>query len=170
MISICRACSHMACRHRIGSSRLTHLSFVRLLGIGLRVIRAVPSSSSFVRYGAAGRPRRRHHAGGVLGIPRACGPASCYSSIRYERRGDDAPGHINLRTVSMAGGGGSCQVPFVSMWSCSRSLTPFRPASSFVRYEKRDGGLFVVPRPVVCPLVAVVDGIADGDGVPVDGV
>lgn len=90
MISICLACSHTICRHRIGSSRLTHLSFVRLLGIGLRVIRAVSSSSSFIRYGAAGRSRRRHPAGGVLGVSRACGLAVLRSSSRPSDTRDGA--------------------------------------------------------------------------------
>ena len=82
MISICRACSHIACRHRIDPSRLTHSSFVRLLEIGLRVIRAVPSSSSFAQYVAAGRSRSRHPAGGVPGIPhglRPCVPLHAHS-------------------------------------------------------------------------------------------
>lgn len=85
MISICRAGSHMACRHRIGSSRLTHLSFVRLLGIGLRVVRVVSSSSSFARYGAAERSRRRHPAGGVSDIHH--GLRACVHLFAYSIRG-----------------------------------------------------------------------------------
>lgn len=54
------------------------LSLVRLLEIGLRVIRAVPSSFSLNRIREAGRGgRRRHPVGGVLGIPmglRSCVP------------------------------------------------------------------------------------------------
>lgn len=70
----------------------------------------------------------------------------------------------------MAGGG----VPYRGVFYFDTILLSFAcvvlSCSSFARYEKRDGGLFVVPRPVVCPLVAVVDGVADGDGVPIDGV
>lgn len=71
----------------------------------------------------------------------------------------------------MADGGG---VPYQGVFYFDTILFSFAyfvpSCSSLIRYEKRDGGLFVVHRPVVCPLVAVVDGIANGDGVPVDGV
>ena len=150
MISICRACSHTICRHRIGPSRLTHSSFVRLLEIDLRVIRTVPSSSSFIRYGAAGQPRRRYPVGGVSDIPTACGLAFISPLIRYGRRGDDVPGAyqsedgIDVRRQRSISG-----ASFIPIRSCSRSPTPSRPASSLIRYEKRDGGLFVVPCPVV---------------------
>lgn len=170
MISICRACSHMVCRHRIDPSRLTHSSFVRLLGIGLRVIRAVPSSSSFIRYGAAGRSRGHHPAGGILGVSRACGFAFIFSPIRYGRRGDDVLvvsiyGRYRWRT-----GGGSC--PGVFCFRCGsilvrlcRSVLPLRSS------DTRNGtGACLSPLVPLSSLVAVIDGVADGDGVPVDGV
>ena len=64
------------------------LTLVRLLGINLRVIRAVPFSSSFIRYGAAGRSRRHHPAGGVSDIPhglRPCVPLPAHSIRRTGR-------------------------------------------------------------------------------------
>lgn len=129
MISICLACSHMACHHRIDPSRLTHSSFVRLLKIDLRVIRAVSSSSSFIRYGRRGRSRRRHLAGVVSDIPTACGLASISTPIRYGRRGDDVlVVSICRRYQSMAGGGSYQGASFISIRSRSRSPTPFRPA------------------------------------------
>lgn len=150
MISICRACSHTICRHRIDPSRLTHSSFVRLLGIGLRVIRSVPSSSSFIRYGAAGRSRRYHPAGGISDIPRACGLTFRSPLIRYGRRDDDIPACQSADGIGRWRAADYARGSFISIRSCSRSPTPFRPASSLARYEKRDEGLFVVPRPVIC--------------------
>ena len=45
------------------------------------------------------------------------------------------------------------------------------PSCLFVCPIRETGrGLFVSPRPVVHLLVAVIDCIADGDGVPIDGV
>lgn len=55
MRPICRVCSHTICCHRIDPSRLIRSSLVRLLEIDLRAIRAVPSSSSLIRYGAVRR-------------------------------------------------------------------------------------------------------------------
>lgn len=147
MISICRACSHTICRHRIGSSRLTHSSFVRLLEIGLRVIRAVPSSSSFARYVAAGRSRSRHLVGGVLGVSRACGFTSFSPAHPIRGRGDDVP-----RAYQSADGidGGRAAAHVMGGDAVLFSLAYAVPScSSLVRYEKRDGGLFVGPRPVV---------------------
>lgn len=152
MISICLACSHTICRHRIGSSRLTHLSFVRLLGIGLRVIRAVSSSSSFIRYGAAGRSRRRYPAGGVLGVSRACGLAFIFSPIRYGRRGDDVlVVSIYGRYRWLMAAAFHIRGSFISIRFCSRSPTSFRPArrSSDTRNGTGLISLSLVPLSVV---------------------
>ena len=89
--------------------------------------------------------------------------------IRYGRRDDDILvvsiyGRYRWRAEAF-----HIRVSFISIRSRSRSPTPFRPASSLIRYEKRDEGLLSSLVPLFS-LVAVVDGIADGDSVPVDGV
>ena len=69
----------------------------------------------------------------------------------------------------MAGGGGSCQgvfcfdaAPFSFVYA-----VPF--CSSLARYEKRDGAYLSALVPLF-PLVATIHGVADGVGVPIDGV
>ena len=73
---------------------------------------------------------------------------SSLSLIRYGGRDDDVPRHINLRTISMTGGGSYQGASFISIRSCSRSPTPFCPVSSLIRYEKRDGAYLSVLVPL----------------------
>ena len=149
MISICRACSHTICRQRIGLSRLTRS-------------RSFDYSKSVCGSSAPFRQARRlsdtgqrdawrcYLAGGIFDIPRACGLAFIFPPIRYGRRGDDATGvsicgRYRWRTAEAHVGGVFYfdTIPFSFTYA-----VPF--CSSLVRYEKRDGGLFVVPRPVIC--------------------
>lgn len=128
MISICRACSHTICRHRIGSSRLTHSSFVRLLEIGLRVIRAVPFSSSFIRY------EKRGGLGVV--IPQAAFPIFQRLAVLRpaHRQSDTEDGTMISLGVSICGRyrwrteAFHIRGSFISIRFCSRSPIPFRPA------------------------------------------
>lgn len=131
--------------------------FVKLIVYPIRSGEAVSASSS-----------RRRCSRCFPGL-RACGLAFIFSPIRYERRGDD------VLVVSIYGRyrwrAGAFHIRSFYFDTVLFSFAYAVPSCSLlVRYEKRDGGLFVVPRPVICPLVAVVDGVADGDGVPIDGV
>lgn len=58
---------------------------------------------------------------------------------------------------------------FISIWFCSRSPTSFRSALRLSDTRNGTGAclLSLVP---LSSLVAVVDGVVDGDGVPIDGV
>lgn len=110
--------------------------------------------------------------GGIIPSAAFAASRACGLSLRSsdkEGRGDDIPGAIHLRAMSMAASGVPYQGVFYSYRCRSRSSAPFRPALR--SFDTGGGaGLVVVPRPVVYPLVAVVDGVSNGDGVSVDGV
>ena len=150
MRSICRACSHMVCRHRIGSSRLTHSSFVRLLGIDLRVIRAVSSSSSFIRYGAAWRPRGHHPAGGVPDIPNGLRP--CVPLPGSSDTGDGEMMFSSCQsTDGIDGGWRRRSISGGLLFRYDPALVRLRHSVLLFAHpiRKTGRGIVVVPRPVV---------------------
>ena len=154
MISICRACSHTICCHRIDSSRLTRSrSFdYSKSTCGLFVSFRPTLRSSDTTGGAKHGGRSRHPVSGVLGIPWACGLASLSPLIRYERRDDDVPGVSICGRYRWQAEAFHIRGSFISIRFRSRSPTPFRPALRLS--DMRNGTGLVCRSSSRCPSVS----------------
>lgn len=174
MISICRACSHTICCHRIDSSRLTRSRSFDCSKSTCRLIRAVPPCLFAHPIRRAGRSMA-----GVLGIPSAAFSASPgLAVLRPSLRSSDTRDGAMMSPAYQSAGGidDGRRRRFMRRGGLLFRYDPTivrlrRSVLLFVCPIRETGrGLFVSSRPVVRLLVAVIDGVADGDGVPIDGV
>lgn len=157
MISICRACSHTICCHRIDSSRLTRSRSFDCSKSTCRLIRAVPPCLFAHPIRRAGRSMA-----GVLGIPSAAFSASPgLAVLRPSLRSSDTRDGAMMSPAYQSAGGiddgrrrrfmrrvGS----FISIRSYYRSPTPFRPALCLS--DTRNGTGLICQLSSRCPSVS----------------
>lgn len=147
------------------------LSLVRLLEIDLQ---AYPCRSVLL----IAHPIRRagRSMAGVLGIPSAAFSASSGLAVLRPslRSSDTRDGAMMSPAYQSAGGIDGRRRRSISgglLFRYDSVLVRLRRSAPLFAYPIRETGrgLFVGPRSVVRLLVAVIDCIADGDGVPIDG-